>query len=149
MSSSAASVGQKVEGDIEVFDPITKTTMLHIEGLSFKPFMPPSATADHEMFCRWRWSSLNPDPLLDDTQQHATKQDESEVVAIERITYWYIKSFLASLTTEDRENPSFHFAKYISWCEHVLVEAQVGGNAWYNSEWDQDTKASIGEIVEQ
>lgn len=42
ISTSAASVGNTVEGDIEVFDPETGATMLHIEGLSFKPFSPPS-----------------------------------------------------------------------------------------------------------
>lgn len=53
ISTSAANVGRKIEGDIEVFDPETKATMIHIEGLGFKPFSPLLATDDHNIFSKW------------------------------------------------------------------------------------------------
>lgn len=52
ISTSAASVGNAVEGDIEMFDPESGATMIHIEGLSFKPFSAPSVADDHEMFSK-------------------------------------------------------------------------------------------------
>lgn len=149
ISTSAASVGNTVEGDIEVFDPETEATMLHIEGLSFKPFSPPSAADDHEMFSKWDWAQINPDALLDDPKYHATEQDKKDVAVIERITYWYIKLFVASLTAEDRETAPFHFAKQIQWCEHQLAETKAGRNVWYEPVWDQDTRADIEEMIRQ
>jgi hypothetical protein len=48
----------------------------------------------------------------------------------DRITYWYIKSFIASLEPEDRARAPFHFVKHIQWCEHQLAEAKAGRNIW-------------------
>jgi hypothetical protein len=149
VSTSAASVGTNLQGDIEVFDPETKATMLNIEGISFKPFRPPSAADDHDMYAQWSWGPLNPEPLLDEVQTHATEQDNRDVAVIERITYWYIRFVLANVTAEDREKATFHFTKYIQWCEHVLAETQAGRNVWYTPDWDNDTRADIEEMVQQ
>ncbi|KAJ4181992.1 hypothetical protein NW755_010680 [Fusarium falciforme] len=149
ISTSAASVGNTVEGDIEVFDAETGATMIHIEGLGFKPFSPPSAADDHDMFCKWNWAEIDPDTLLDDSKYHATEQDKSKVAVIERITYWYIKSFLASLTAEDREKAAWHSTKHIQWCEHVMAETEAGRNVWYVSDWDKDTRADVEELIRQ
>ncbi|RAH47735.1 putative polyketide synthase [Aspergillus brunneoviolaceus CBS 621.78] len=149
ISTSAASVGNTVAGDIEVFDPETDATMIHIEGLSFKPFSPLSAADDHEMFSKWSWGPVNPEPLLDDSKYHATERDRKDVAVIERITYWYIKAFLASLTAEDRENAAFHFTKHIQWCEYIIAETEAGRNVWYEPGWEQDTKADIEEMIRE
>ncbi|ETS80412.1 hypothetical protein PFICI_07941 [Pestalotiopsis fici W106-1] len=149
ISTSAASVGNGVEGDIEVFDPESGATMLHIEGLSFKPFSPPTAADDHEMFSKWEWAPINTDALLDDSKYHATEQDKADVEIIERITYWYIKSFIASLEAEDREKAPFHFVKHIQWCEHQLAEAKAGRNVWWQPSWENDTKSDIEQLIEQ
>ncbi|POS76977.1 polyketide synthase [Diaporthe helianthi] len=148
-STSAASVGNTVEGDIEVYDPETGATMLQVEGLSFRPFSPPSAAEDHEMFSKWDWAPLHPDPLLDNHKYHATEQDIEDVKVIERITYWYIKHFLSGVTTEDREHGSFTFKKQIHWCEHMLSEAKAGRNAWYQPDWDQDTRADVEDMIQK
>lgn len=149
ISTSAASVGNTVEGDIEVFDPETEATMIHIEGLSFKPFSPPSAADDHEMFSKWSWGQINPDTLLDDSKYHATEQDKKDVSVIERITFWYVKSFVASLIAEDREKAAFHFTKHIQWCEYVIAETEAGRNVWYEPDWDKDTRADIERMIRQ
>ncbi|EAW13520.1 putative polyketide synthase [Aspergillus clavatus NRRL 1] len=149
ISTSAASVGNTVAGDIEVVDPETEATMIHIEGLSFKPFSPLSAADDHGMFSKWSWGPINPDPLLDDSKYHATEQDKKDVAVIERITYWYIKGFLANLTAEDREKAAFHFTKHIQWCEYIIVETEAGRNVWYEPGWDKDTRADIEEMIRQ
>lgn len=149
VSTSAASVGNTVEGDIEVFDPETNATMLHIEGLSFKPFSPPSAADDHEMFSKWDWAQLHPDSLLNEDKYRATEQDRKDVAVIERITYWYIKSYLASLTPQDRENAAFHFKKHIVWCEYIMVESRAGRSVWYEASWDNDCPAIIEELIQE
>jgi len=149
ISTSVASAGTNIQGDIEVFDPETKATMLHIEGIGFKPTFPPSAADDHDMYTKWSWGPLNPDVLLDDVERHATEQDKRDVAVIERITYWYIRFVLASVTAEDREKATFHFTKYIQWCEHVLAETQAGRNVWYTPDWDKDTRADIEEMIRE
>ena len=123
--------------------------IIHTEGLSFKPFSPPSAADDHEMFSKWSWGQINPDTLLDDSKYHATEQDKKDVAVIEQIAYWYIKSFLASLTAEDREKAASHFTKHIQWCEYVITETEAGRNVWYEPDWDMDTRADFEEMIRQ
>ncbi|OAG36753.1 hypothetical protein AYO21_09026 [Fonsecaea monophora] len=149
ISTTVSSTGTNLQGDIEVFDPETKATMLHIEGIGFKPTIPPSAEDDHHMYTQWSFGPLNPDALLDEVERHATEQDKKDVAVIERITYWYIRFVLDNVTAEDRENASFHFAKYIQWCEHVLSETQAGRNVWYKPEWDQDTRADLEVMIRE
>ncbi|KIW31320.1 uncharacterized protein PV07_02977 [Cladophialophora immunda] len=149
ISTTVASVGTNLEGDIEIFDPETKATMLHIEGIGFKPTFPPSAEDDHNMYTKWSLGPLNPDALLDEVDRHATEQDKRDVAIIERITYWYIRFVLDNVTAEDRDKASFHFAKYIQWCEHVLSETQAGRNVWYTPAWDEDTRADIEVMIRE
>ncbi|OQE31496.1 hypothetical protein PENSTE_c001G10122 [Penicillium steckii] len=137
----------KVAGDIEVFDPATRATILQIEGLSFKPFSPPSAADDHQMFAKWTWSQLSPDTILDDCKYHASEKDKEATGMIERITYWYIKLFLNSLTAEDREKAAFHQTKLIQWCEYIMSETESGHNIWYDIAWEADTPEDIETII--
>ena len=149
VSTSAASVGKTVEGDIEVFDPESGATMINIEGLSFKAFSPASADDDHQMFSKWEWNPMTPEKLLDDEQYHATKQDKKDVAIIERITYYYIRHFLSELTDEDRGTQVFCFRKYNEWCDHTFAEAQAGRNVWYEQQWDEDDRSIIYGLIEE
>lgn len=132
-----------------MFDPESGATMIHIEGLGFNPFSAPSAADDHDMFSEWGWAPMNADSLLDDSKYHATEPDKTDVGIIERITYWYIKSFIASLEPEDREKAPFHFVKHIQWCEHQLVETKAGRHVWYQPSWEKDTKSYIEQPIQQ
>ncbi|OBT71831.1 Hybrid PKS-NRPS [Pseudogymnoascus sp. 05NY08] len=147
VSTSTAGAGNGVAGDIEVFDPDTRATILQIEGLSFKPFSPPSAADDHQMFAKWTWSQLNPDAVLDDSRYHSSEKDKAATEMIERITYWYIKSFLNSLTTEDRGRAAFHQTKQIQWCEYIIAETKSGYNIWYDIAWEADTPDDIERFI--
>jgi acyl transferase domain-containing protein len=148
-STCVAGVSTSIQGDIEVFDPETKATMLHVEGIGFKPTIPSSAADDHAMYTKWSLGPLSPDALLDEVGRHATEQDKRDVAVIERVTYWYIRFVLAGVTAEDREKASFHFKKYIQWCDHVLAETQAGRNVWYTPDWDKDTRADIEEMIRE
>lgn len=148
-STSAASIGNTVEGDIEVYDADSSANLLQVEGLSFKPFSPPSAADDHEMFSKWDWAPLYPDALLDSPKFHATTQDIEDVKVIERITYWYIRFFLDGVTAKDREEASFTFTKQIQWCEHMVKEAKAGHNVWHEPDWESDSRVKIDEMIRE
>ena len=141
--------GTSMQGDLEVFDPETGATMLHVEDIGFKSTSPSSAADDHNMYTQWNWGPSTPDQSFDTTEKHATAQDKRLVAVTERITYWYISSILAAVTSEDREEASFHFAKYLQWCDHVLSETQAGRNVWYTPEWDEDTRTDIENMIQE
>ncbi|KAI5274298.1 hypothetical protein E4T47_02663 [Aureobasidium subglaciale] len=146
--TATSSRGGRPAGDIEVFDPETRAPLIHIEGLSFKPFSPPTAADDHQMFSKWTWSQLHPDVMLDDERYHASDKDKAATEVIERITYWYIKTFLSSLTAEDRDKVDFPQMKQIQWCEYIIAETEAGRNIWYQDSWNSDTIEDIEAFIQ-
>ncbi|KAI9163910.1 putative polyketide synthase [Paramyrothecium foliicola] len=145
----STAVGSTISGDIDVFEPELNSTIVQVEGIRFKPFSPPSPEDDHEMFSKWSWEQIEPDSLIDDSIYHATQADQEIVGIIERVTYWYIKSLLSSITAEDREHGPFHFKKQIQWYEHVVAETAAGRNVWYDASWESDSRAHIESLIQQ
>ncbi|KAI3325573.1 putative polyketide synthase [Xylariaceae sp. AK1471] len=139
----------KVGGDIEVFAPETRATILHIEGLAFKPFSPPTAADDHLMFNEWTWGPLTPDELLDSEEHRANQRSKDVTILMERITYYYVRTFLEELTGEDREQAAPHYHWQINWCEHVLADAKEGQHYCYDSSWEKDTEDVILKIIQK
>lgn len=139
--------GDFLSGDIVAFDS-EQTTLIQVENIVFKPFSPPTASTDHQIFAKWCWGPLTPDTLLDNPKHWATAQDKEAIPIIERIVYFYIKSFLDQLTREDRRNAAFHFQRQIEWCERVEADAREGRHLWYDASWDGDTQAQIQELCE-
>ncbi|GAB1210906.1 hypothetical protein ATERTT37_000016 [Aspergillus terreus] len=134
--------GDYLSGDIAVFDA-EQTTLFQVENITFKPFSPPDASTDHAMFARWSWGPLTPDSLLDNPEYWATAQDKEAIPIIERIVYFYIRSFLNQLTLEERQKAAFHLQKQIEWLEQVLASANEGRHLWYDPGWENDTEAQI------
>lgn len=96
-SVAVASKGNVISGDIEVFGPGTRSTILQVEGISTKPARASSAADDHQMFSNWVWGKMEPDTLLNDEKYGATEQESTVVAAMERIMYFYIKTCLGKM----------------------------------------------------
>ncbi|RYP45940.1 hypothetical protein DL768_007780 [Monosporascus sp. mg162] len=151
-----SSTSEAIGGDIEVFTPDNSTagseraTIFQVEGIIFKPFTPPSAADDHLMFSKWVWGHLNPQELLDDERYWATEDDKLVIPVMERIVYFYIRTFLQQLTQEDKLCASPHYQLQIGWFEHILAETKQGRlHAWYDSSWEADTQTDITQMCTQ
>lgn len=134
--------GDYLSGDIVVFDK-ERTTLFQVENIVFKPFSPPNISTDHRMFSRWVWGPLTPDTLLDKSEHWATAQEMEVIPLIERVVHFYMRFFLSSLTTENRQDVAAHLQNQIRWFEDVLGEARRGGNVWYEKAWEEDTMEHI------
>ena len=148
-STSSDALKNSIGGNIEIFDRNSRSTILQVEGLSFKPFSPPTAADDRKIFSKWEWGPLHPDEVLDDAQYWSTKEEEKEVIVMERVTYFYIRTFLAGLTAEDREEAAFHYKKQIEWCEYIVAESKAGKLPYFESAWESDSEAEIATLIEQ
>jgi acyl transferase domain-containing protein len=148
-STSVENVKNSIGGNIEVFEPASRATILQVEGLSFKPFSPPTAADDRKMYSKWTWGNLQPDETFDDPQYYSTKEEEVEVAAMERVTYFYIRTLLAGLTGEDREDAAPHYQKQIAWCEHIVADSKAGKLPCYQSAWESDTEAEIQNVIKK
>ncbi|GAB1197712.1 hypothetical protein APSETT444_007015 [Aspergillus pseudonomiae] len=137
--------GDYLSGDIVGFNA-EQTSLFHVENIVFKPFSPPTVSSDHPIFAKWSWGPLTPDTLLDNSDHWATAQDKVVIPIIERIVYFYIKSFLQHLTQDDREKAAFHLQRQIVWCEQVVARAQGARHQWYDLAWENDTEAKIEQL---
>ncbi|KAI1422434.1 polyketide synthase [Xylaria sp. FL1777] len=155
-SSTRVPTSNEIMGDIEAFttadDPTSggqRTTVFQVEGITFKPFVPPSAADDHHMFSKWVWGPLAPPSLLDSEIHWATPEDKAVMPVMERLVYFYARDFLGELTAEDREHVAPHHEQQIKWFEHTLVEVKEGRlHSWYDASWETDTHATIQKVFE-
>jgi hybrid polyketide synthase/nonribosomal peptide synthetase ACE1 len=140
--------GDFLSGDITAFDS-EKKTLFQVENIVFKPFSPPTASTDHRIFAKWFWNTLTPDKLLDDPAHWATEQDREVIPIIERIVYFYIKSFLDKVTGAVYENAASHIKRQIDWFKHIQTEAHSGRDLWYHASWKDDNYAGIQKLYER
>lgn len=148
-SVATASKGNVISGDIEVFEPGTRSTMLQIEGISTKPARAPSAADDHQMFSKWVWDKLDPDTLLNDEKYRATEQERTVAHDMERIVYFYIKTCLGK-TSEQKDNTQLlpHYQTQVDWFRHIVSDIHEGRHLWYEESWEKDTLTDILKLCE-
>ncbi|KAI0417175.1 polyketide synthase [Xylaria grammica] len=156
-SSTRVPTSNAIRGDIEAFTTADgsmpggeRTTLFQVEGITFKPFTPPSAADDHRMFSKWAWGPLAPRSLLDNEAYWATAEDKTVMPIMERAVYFYIRDFLEQLTKEDRQHVSPHHEQQIKWFEYISAEAKEGRlHSWYDVSWEADTHVTIAQMCER
>ena len=146
-ASGTASQMSSISGDIAVFDPRDKHVLFQIEDISTKAASAASPANDHVIFAKWDWDQLTPDKLLNKPKYAANDDDREVAAAMERIVYFYIKSFLGSFSAENRLHLAPHHERQIQWFEHEFNEAQQDQSLFYNTAWEADQKADIERLV--
>ncbi|KAK2008309.1 beta-ketoacyl synthase domain-containing protein [Colletotrichum eremochloae] len=147
--NAASTMGQtsSISGDIEVFDPRTGHIMFQIEGISTKAASASTEANDHIMFMHWEWDRLVPDKLLNKAEYAATDADREVASAMERIVYFYIRSFLENNPAEKLAHLAPHHQTQIRWFQHKMDEARQGQSLFYLAEWERDQLADIQSII--
>lgn len=147
-SVATASKGNVISGDIEVFEPGSRSTILQIEGISTKPARAPSAADDHQMFSNWVWDRLEPDTLLNDEQYRATEQERTVANDMERIVYFYIKRCLGKISGQKCVKLLPHYKIQVDWFRHIVSDIHEGRHLWYKDYWEKDTLTDILKLCE-
>lgn len=146
-ASSTTTQISAISGDIEVFDPRTKQLIFQIEGISTKAASAATAANDHVMFMNWEWDQLVPDKLLNKAQFAATDDVREVAAAMERIVYFYVKSFLDDTPAEKLLHLAAHHERQIRWFEHKIDEARQGKSLFYKKMWEDDQEADIQKLI--
>ncbi len=140
--------GDFLSGDIKVHDE-ANTTLFQVDNIVFKPFSPPTASTDHRIFASWVWGQLTPDKLLESPVYSASRVGKEDVAFVERIGYFYVKSFLARSRADDGQDATDEVQKHVEWCEHIVAGAKAGRNSLYSDDWEQDTAVDIDQLCEK
>lgn len=134
---------QGVGGDVEIFAPEDRSTIVLIEHIHFKPFTTPSAADDRVFFAKMALVPLKPDRILDNTDIRATTTQRENALLCERLVCFYVKRFLSEITEEDRRLAAPHSQSLIKWMEHVADMAANGRHYTYDKAWEDDTLESL------
>ncbi|WDK20925.1 beta-ketoacyl synthase domain-containing protein [Colletotrichum graminicola] len=146
-ATSTTSRISSISGDIEVFDPRTGHIMFQVEGISTKAASAATKANDHTMFMHWEWDRLVPDKLLNRAEYAATDADREVASAMERIVYFYIRSFLEDHAAEKLADLAPHHQTQIRWFQHKMDEARQGRSLFYQAEWERDQQADIQSVI--
>ena len=146
-ASGTASQMSAIRGDITVFDPRDKHILFQIEDITTKAASAASSANDHVMFAKWDWDDLMPERLLNKPIYAANDCDRELMSAMERIVYFYMKSFLNNCSAESRLHVEPHHERQIQWFEHKINEAHKGQSLFYKTSWEADQKADIERLV--
>lgn len=136
-----------ISGDIEVFDASTKQVLFQIEGISTKAASAASEANDHTAFMTWEWNQLVPEKVLIKAKYAATDDDREVAAAMERIVYFYIRSFLDDTPAEKRSHLAEHHQTQLRWFEHKIEEAKQGKSLFYKETWEDDQQADIQALI--
>ncbi|KAI6343293.1 putative PKS/NRPS-like protein biosynthetic cluster [Pyricularia oryzae] len=141
--------GDRLSGDVEVFDKASGAVLYTVEGMHLKPLAQPSDAEEHRPFTNTVWGPLDADKILDIERLWATDQDKHVIPIIERCVYYFVRQFLKECTEEDRKNASLGNQRYIAWHEHVVKIAREGKHLFYQPEWEEDTDEIINKLLEE
>jgi acyl transferase domain-containing protein len=141
--------GDSIGGEVEVFNASDRSIMVQVEGISFKPFSPPTSADDKPLFSKWVWGPLNPDPVLSDKEYRATDEDAAVACDMERMLFFYLRQFLRDFDQEDRLLAAPHTLQYVAWAEHIMELAATGQHPWYASAWDDDKITDIDKMCQR
>ncbi|KAI6403654.1 putative PKS/NRPS-like protein biosynthetic cluster [Pyricularia oryzae] len=138
-----------ISGDVEVFHPETKQIVFHIEDFRIKAASAPTEASDHTMFMQWTWDRPVPERVLNKPERAATDADREVASAMERMVYFYMRSFLASAAAEKLADLAPHHQRQVRWFQCKMDEVKHGQSPFHQPEWETDQQADIQGLLDQ
>ena len=149
-ASGDASHMTTISGDIEVFHPLDRSLLFQIEDISARATGGTTPADDHIMFHKWEWHQLVPDQRLQDPKYAPTDDDREVARVMERMVYFYMKSFLNRMPSPVGSSHGLepHHLRQIAWFQHMINEAQNEESLFYAESWEHDKQKDIDLLVD-
>ena len=137
--SGASSIG----GDVSIYSEDGQSAILQVEGISVVPFAGAIAANDTQLFHEIIWHVAEPDGSLVTGNNRATVQDYKLAVLFDRVSYYYLRTLLQSITPEEREAAEWYHKRLLVYCEHCMSQVASGRQPFSDPEWDNDTEVEM------
>ncbi|KAK2818443.1 putative PKS/NRPS-like protein biosynthetic cluster, partial [Arthroderma sp. PD_2] len=138
-----------VVADVHIYTEGRSKALVQFEGASIVPFSSASAADDVPLFSNFHYKLANPDGYLAAMGETIPSTDVQLYLDTERISYWYIRNVLNSITPEQREHILPHFKFYLRWCEHMVDMVARGAYPKVPPECSSDTRDDIANLIER
>ncbi|KAF2111197.1 hypothetical protein BDV96DRAFT_552325 [Lophiotrema nucula] len=123
------------DGDVDIFPEGGHNAAIQLEGLTVKPFAPPTAASDRHVFSTWKWSVMDPDCALAVGDNRATEHDKLVATITEQACVYYLRELKATITSEEWANGQWHHQKLLDFANHVLNGVADGTQPFSKNTW--------------
>ncbi|KAJ5094616.1 hypothetical protein N7456_010477 [Penicillium angulare] len=145
-SSVANARFAKLSGDVDIYSPDGKYTMIQLQGLHTTPLTPLSSATDVPMFTEIQWAPEQP-AECDFESDKLTPDDSSLSLDIERVAHFYLKSLSHSIDASGTSEPVSYHGHLISYASHCASLVESGNHPYAQSDWSNDTTSDISKII--
>ncbi|KAF7155441.1 hypothetical protein CNMCM5623_007512 [Aspergillus felis] len=113
--------------DVNLFNEDGTQSFIQVEGVTLKPFSPPTTKDDAVMFSEFKYGVADVDGELAMAGDRPTSLDVERATDLERISFFYLMNLLRTITQDEKARTLSHYRKLLDWAAHVegLVDRGV------------------------
>jgi hybrid polyketide synthase/nonribosomal peptide synthetase ACE1 len=135
-SSTVASDGPGIYGDVEIYAEDETQVAFQIEGMRAVPFTAATEADDKKIFSTFVWDQLDPDGDEVASDDEVTQEHRELASVLDRVATFFFRQF-------QREPVPDSFKHYLNYAKYVNQLQREGKHAFAKQEWLNDTLDDI------
>ncbi|KAI0102477.1 putative equisetin synthetase [Nemania sp. FL0031] len=135
--------------DINIFSQDNSHTFIQVEGLELMPFTAARPEDDAVIFSKLEYKIDRPSGDIAVIDDGFTAEALENAVKGERVSFYYLRRLLESITPEEKANTLPYYQHLLSWASHVVDRVKLGKNPFVHPSWQLDTEEHIKAIWDE
>lgn len=144
-SSVAEGKFSELSGDVEIYSPDSRSTILQLEGLHTTPLAPLSPATDTPLFTEITWAPERPSVYDLPSAPEPGSQDYNISLDLERVALFYLKQLAVQSESIPRISGKLH--SLVSYAKHCVTQVESCEHLFAQSQWSNDTTKDIDTIA--
>ncbi|RHZ43317.1 uncharacterized protein CDV56_101073, partial [Aspergillus thermomutatus] len=105
--------------DVNLFNEDGTQSFIQVEGVTLKPFSPPTTKDDAVMFSEFHYGVADVDGELAMAGDRPTSLDVERATDLERISFFYLMNLLRTTIPDEKDHTLSHYRKLLDWAAYV------------------------------
>ncbi|CAG8958684.1 hypothetical protein HYFRA_00011526 [Hymenoscyphus fraxineus] len=135
--------------DINLLAGEDRHVFLQIEGMKLVPFSVALPENDAVLFSRFDYKVSNPDGGLAAAGHGCTPEALQVAVDSERISFYYLRRLIDTITDEEKANTLPHYQSLLEWAAYVVSQVIRGENPHIPEAAQHDTQLDIDALLKK
>ena len=130
-------------GDASLYTNDSRWAAIQMERVELVPLGATTVEDDRKVFSKYHWVKNSLDGLLASCDTPVTQYHEDVLMALERISTYYLKEFdrqVAADSSLRKESPHHHYLRY---ARHITALVEGGKHKCAKKEWLNDTREDM------
>lgn len=136
-----------LSGDVDIFSGDGRTGLIQVENIRLIPFAPATESQDTQMFYVNTWNTASPDGAVATGGSRATQEDVEFGWLLERMSQFYLRNLVESVTTDEEVRAQPHHKKLMDFARQSAALLRGGRQRFSKKEWARDTAESLESLI--